>query len=262
MNELQIVNFENTDITTWDLPQIKKQLEERLAFYANVVYTDETIKSAKNDRSSLNKLKTAIEGARKAYKAKCLEPYDAIEPQIKELVKLVTDQMDQIDGTVKDYDERQREEKGRAIKTYYDRKAVVLGDYADALYPKLFDKRWTNASTGKSKYEEEILAAIITASADIKTIKAWNSPFEDSLIECYIETLSVEQTKEKLRELEEATQKANLTVAGAQAAPSTDKSQNSDASDDGIAMRVYASQKQIEQIMDFMKAIGVRYELI
>ena len=262
MNELQIANFENTDITAWDFPQIKKELEDRLSFYANIVYTDESIKNAKNDRTTLNKVKSAIEGARKEYKSRCLAPYDALEPQIKELVNLVDNQLGQIKSTVDDYEERQRDAKEKEVRKYYDRKAVSLGDLAGALYPKMFDKKWTNASTGKNKYEEAVLDAINRASADIEEIKALNSPFEDSLIECYIDTLSVEKTLDKLRELEEATHKANLTVAGTQPSSPTDKSQISDAIEDGFAMRIYASQKQIEQIKDFMKAIGVHYELI
>lgn len=85
MEELQIVNLENTDIAHWDMAMLKAQLEQRLAYYKGMVYTDDSIKSAKDDRTTLNKAKKVIEDARKAYKAKCLEPYEAMEPQIKEL---------------------------------------------------------------------------------------------------------------------------------------------------------------------------------
>ena len=32
--------------------------------------------------------------------------------------------------------------------------------------------------------------------------------------------------------------------------------------EDGVAMKIYATQNQMNQITDFMKAIGIRYELI
>ena len=102
MNDLQIVRLENTDITGWDFAMLKAELQSRLDSYAGLVYTDETIKSAKTDRTTLNKVKKAIEDARKAYKARCLAPYEALEPQIKELVEMVEKQRLLIYETLKD----------------------------------------------------------------------------------------------------------------------------------------------------------------
>ena len=153
MEELQIVNLENTDIAHWDMAMLKAQLEQRLAYYKGMVYTDDSIKSAKDDRTTLNKAKKVIEDARKAYKAKCLEPYEAMEPQIKELVEMIESQRGLIDDTVKDFESRQKAEKELEVKAYYDKKAFVLGEYAEPLYAKLLDVKWLNASTAKAKYE-------------------------------------------------------------------------------------------------------------
>ena len=157
MNELQIVKLENTDISQWDFSMLRAELQSRLDYYASLVYTDANIKDAKGDRADLNKVKKAIEDARKSFKAKCLEPYNALEPQIKELVEMVEEQRLMIDSTVKDYEQRKKDEKEKAIKKYYDRKAVVLGALAEPLYPKLFDKKWVAATASKAKYEEGIL---------------------------------------------------------------------------------------------------------
>ena len=54
MNDLQIVRLDNTDITGWDFAMLKAELQSRLDSYAGLVYTDETIKSAKTDRTTLN----------------------------------------------------------------------------------------------------------------------------------------------------------------------------------------------------------------
>ena len=111
MNDLQIINLENTDISSWDLLLLKSELQKSLDNYAGLFYTEETIKDAKNDRATLNKAKKVIEDARKAYRAKCLAPYDAIEPQIKELVDMVEQQRVLIDETVKSFENRQKEER-------------------------------------------------------------------------------------------------------------------------------------------------------
>lgn len=269
MNELQIANFEQTEITTWDFPMIKAELQRRLDTYKNIIYTDESIKDAKNDRATLNKVKKAIDDARKAYKAKCLAPYEALEPQVKELLDLVEGQKNLIEGTIKDFEDRQKEAKEQEIKKYYDRKAFLLGEYADALYPKLFYKTWLNASTTTAKYEEEVQSAINGAVLDINAIKALNSPFVDTLIDVYVDTVSMEQVQAKHKELEDAARKASLTTVGtASAAVGTqipapiEKSQISANAEDGVAIKIYSNQSQMNQIMDFMKAIGVRYELL
>ena len=80
MNELQIVGLEKTEISSWDFESIKTELAQALSVYKNMVYTDESIKSAKDDKAVLAKLKKMVEDRRKAYKSKCLEPYEAIEP--------------------------------------------------------------------------------------------------------------------------------------------------------------------------------------
>ncbi len=269
MNDLQIIQLENTDIGGWDFARLRAELQRGLDAYAAVVYTDDSIKSAKNDRTTLNKVKKIIEDARKAYKARCLAPYEALEPQIKELVDMVERQRMMIDDTVKDYEARQKKARELEIKKYYDRKAVILGDLAEAFYPKLFDKKWVNASAGRAKYEESIQAAINGVYNDIEAIKAMVSPFTDTLLQFYAETLSLDAVKKKNAELTKAASTAGLTTVEEAAAavgavipaPAVKVKVPVNAAD-GVAMKIYASQNQLNQITDFMKAIGVRYELL
>ena len=47
MEELQLINLEQADITTWNFEEIKEELSRVLAEYKNTVYTDNTIKTAK-----------------------------------------------------------------------------------------------------------------------------------------------------------------------------------------------------------------------
>ena len=269
MSNFQIITLSNTDISNWDFSMLKMELQKGLDSYVGVVYTDETIKDAKNDRTTLNKVKTVIEDARKAYKARCLAPYEALEPQIKELVDMVERQRVLIDDTVKDYEKRQKEIKELEVRKYYDRKAVILGDLAEPLYSNLFDKKWINASTGRAKYEEGIQIAINGAYNDIEAIKVMNSPFVDTLLAVYAETLSMKAVQAKQAELSAAASTAGLkTVAEAGAEAGVEvptpamKEQITANPADGVTIKIHASQNQLNQICDFMKAIGVSYEFL
>ncbi len=268
MNELQIIGLDITDISAWDFTALKEELQAYLSEYAGIAYTDETIKDAKKDRATLNKAKKVVEDARKAYKARCLKPYEAIEPQIKELTGLIEERRQQIDETVKEYEGRQKEAKEKEVREYYNRVSGSLGSDADKIYQKVFDPKWTNASTNAAKYREEIQIAVASAARDLESIKALDSPFEDTLKEVYLETLSMDAVLQKNGELKEATGKAGLIGAadgnaGMVPAPTAMSSETPEADEtEGTLVRIHASQARLKQICDFMKAIGVTYEIV
>ena len=49
MNGSEIIISTGNDVTKWDFPAIKAELERRLADYADLVYTDESIGAARDD---------------------------------------------------------------------------------------------------------------------------------------------------------------------------------------------------------------------
>jgi hypothetical protein len=263
MNELQILELEQHDITTWDFAELKEEIVQILSVYKTTVYTDQTIKMAKDDKAKLAKAKKIIEERRKAYKAKCLAPYEALEPQIKEIVTMIEEQRIAIDTVVKDYTERQKAEKEEIVHKYYDKKSFVLGELAEVLYKKILDPKWLNASASKTKVEEEIQIAINNALNDVNTIKAMESPFEDTLLEKYVDTLSVDEVKDKHKELIEAMAKAGMNQQPVNDRPvvKTEVTQPVANTEEGTVIKVYASQSQLCQVLDFMKAIGVNYEI-
>ena len=52
----------------WNKEELEAAVRAKIAGYENVVYTEENIKAAKNDRAELNKLIKAIEERRKQVK--------------------------------------------------------------------------------------------------------------------------------------------------------------------------------------------------
>lgn len=261
MEYLQLTVLKSTGITGWDFDGLKAELGRRLQAYDVIACTDENIKLVKADRMELNKAKKVIEDARRAYKSKCLEPYEALEPRIKELTDMIDRQRTVIDDAVKEYEARQNEEKEREIRRYYDRKASELGEYADALWEKLFDPKWANASTARSKYEEAVIDAVNSAKRDMGTIRATGSPFTKTLLGEYVRTLSLEAALGKNEELTQAAKSAGLTdAAPAKAAEPPKAAKKSDETEDGIILKIHASDRQLEQLCDFMTAIGVSYE--
>ena len=132
----------------------------------------------------------------------------------------------------------------------------------------MFDPKWTNASTNPAKYKEEIQVAVASAARDLESIRSLESPFGDTLKELYLETLSMDAVLQKNEELQKAAGKAGLTstASGNSGTVSTTAAASSvkpaaDAAE-GTLVRIHASQARLNQICDFMKAIGVSYEIM
>ena len=157
----------------------------------------------------------------------------------------------------------------RGCSNRRNRKSASLGNLADALYPKLLDSKWLNATTSSAKYQEGVQIAINKAADDISAVKAMGSPFTETLLQVYVETLSLDSVTEKNNELTKAASAAGLTTAEEAAACSGNVFTASPASEqipadtsEGVTIKIYGSRNQLDQITDFMKAIGVRYELL
>lgn len=114
----------------WNKEELEAAVRAKIAGYENVVYTEENIKAAKNDRAELNKLIKAIEERRKQVKNIINEPYAVFEAELKEITALINEPVALIDQQVKAFEEKQKEEKKAAIKATYDEN---IGDLAEVL---------------------------------------------------------------------------------------------------------------------------------
>ena len=76
MEELSIITREAPGIAEFDnFEEIKAFLAARLDAYRNLVYSEDSLKQAKADKATLNKLKKALDTRRKEIKAVYMEPY-------------------------------------------------------------------------------------------------------------------------------------------------------------------------------------------
>lgn len=245
--------IENSDITVWNLAAVRAGLAAYLDKYRNLVYADENIGDAESDKKELNKIKKAIEEARKAYKNQCLAPYDAVEPSIREMTAMIDEVSGSIDREIKAYNELQNELKKAELKKYYDRKAVVLGELAEPLFEKLLDPKWQN-KTFKGK--ESILNAINKARNDLEAIKALRSPYEKTLIEEYINDSSLEAVIKKNEELTAAVEKAGIKTEPLPETPA----QLPAKGEKSVTLKLTGSETELNRVLDFLDALGISYE--
>lgn len=259
MQEFELATFQSTDITEWNFEQIRSYLAQVLESGKGTVYTDEA--SAKSDKSELNRAKKLLEDKRKEYKAQCLAPYEVVEKQIKSLTSMLDERAAEITASVNAFAEQRKREKEQELHAYYLKKAAALGELAEPIWKRILSPKWLNASASQKKTEEEIQLAISKASGELEQIRALKSPYIDTLVENYTGGAAIEDCFKKNEELTAAYEKAGFEDSGtAKSVVRSEIAQNA-SSDAGITLTIKGDKRQLEQVFDFMRAIGVEFEI-
>jgi DNA polymerase III epsilon subunit family exonuclease len=254
MNELKVISTQKAGTIEWNFGDLKQQLQQIVSMYTSLVYTEDSIKDAKKDKASLNKLKKTIEDKRKEIKKIYLAPYLEIETQAKELVQLINEPVEIIDGIIKAFEEREKEAKRRAIKLYFDSKSECLGSLADTIFSSsaFYDLSWENKTTSEKKYQDDIDAKIANIAVDIRNIREYADTEVPALLMEYCTTLSMEKVYEKKAKLDEIRVKCDCE---------TNDTETTDNLEEGYKiLKISGSQRHILQILDYMNMLGLTVE--
>lgn len=188
----------------WNRAELEAAVREKVAEYEGIVYTDDTIQAAKADRATLNKLTKAIEDRRKTVKKIINAPYETFEGELKEILSLIQEPVGIIDAKVKDYENRQKEEKRERIREAYE---AAAGDLAKVItFEQLFDARYLNATYALAKAVEEITGKVERVRTDLQTIDEMCSDYKTNAQDVYLKTLDLSKAmaeEKRLRELKE-----------------------------------------------------------
>ncbi len=153
----------------WNKDEFMELINGVAAEYKGLTYTEDQIKSAKQDRAKLNAMKIAISKRRVEVKKAIMAPYDEFEKEVKEVTEPIDKTIAMIDSQVKEYENRVRKEKQKKLKQHFAEKA---GDTAKILaFETIFNKDWLKVSVSLKKACEEIDKKIDRFMADMKTIE-------------------------------------------------------------------------------------------
>lgn len=160
-------------------------LNEAMEPYTQMVVTEDSIGDAKKTLAQLRKLKDGINAQKIAVKREWMKPYTEYEDKVKQLMSRVEAGISNIDGQVKDYDSRRKEQKLQELKDYFDQEAsrYRVEEYLD--WNLIRNPKWANASFSVEDAENEISGIITDTAKDIDYITGMESPFEAAMLEEY-----------------------------------------------------------------------------
>ena len=214
--QLEVKEYQLPAEIQFNFDEIKAEISEKLQKFENLVYTDEQIKEAKADRSSLNKLKKALQDEKIRRKKEYLKPFEDFENKINEIIKLIDAPVGLIDKQVKEFEEKKKADKRTEIGAYWE----TTEQPEWLVLSKIFDERWLNATYTMKQIQADINGWINLINSELETLEQLDS-FSFEAIDVYKRSLDMNQAIAEGKRLadiqkrkeEEARRKAELLEA-------------------------------------------------
>lgn len=188
----------------WNKEELEAAVKAKVDSYKGIVYTEETLKSAKADRAELNNLLKAIEDRRKKVKEIINQPYSDFEKELKSVTALIKRQTEEIGKQIDSFEDKQKEEKKQKIHEAYD---SAIGDLKEILpFTKVFDPRYLNKTYKLNTAISEVKAKIEQVKTDLSTIESVCGKYALNAKDVYVRTLDLSKAlaeEKRLKELEE-----------------------------------------------------------
>lgn len=188
----------------WNKEELLAAVRSKVALYEGIVYTEETVKLAKNDRAELNNLVKAIDERRKKVKEVINQPYAEFEKELKEITDLIKKQSAEIDEQVKAFETAEKEEKKAKIMEAYEK---AIGNLAEILpFSKVFDQRYLNKTCKLASAIAEVQKKIEQVKTDLETIESVCGKYKLNAKDVYVRTLDMSKAmaeEKRLKDLEE-----------------------------------------------------------
>ena len=137
------------------LDNLKKIVEQKLADYRGVIYTEETLKTAKEDRAYLNKQFNELDAARKAVKNEFMRPYNEFETKVKEVSSLIKSTADEIGEQINHFTVAEKERKLFAVRDLWAEKGG-----SDTYFNTIYKPEWLNKSVSIGMVARDMDAAL------------------------------------------------------------------------------------------------------
>lgn len=252
--ELLVKDLAEVKPIEFNYDELKKELMANLSRYETMIYSEENIKSAKEDRANLNKLSKALDERRKEIKKDFMKPYTEFEEKIKDLITLVDQASRKVDGQVKYYEDKTKQEKKNIIKAIYDENIGELKKLVP--FEKLFKEKWLNVSESLSKVSQELMEEIERIKKEYEALQKViaGDPSEEQLKMFFFSILSLERTlaqkeiveteRQKLKEIEASNQQVTKSV---------------DNELIEVKFRVLATNEQLKLLSEFLIKNKIKY---
>lgn len=164
--ELKVNEVAIPEQITFNYEELRNELTEKVSMYETLVYTDEQIKEAKEDKANLNKLKRALNDERIALEKKYMQPFETFKAQVNDIIRIIDKPIAVIDKQVKEFEQKEKDEKLEAIKEMF----ASVGFQPFVNLEMIFDNKWLNKTFSMKKIEDAMKERMFQIGNDVKTL--------------------------------------------------------------------------------------------
>lgn len=267
-----------------NIKEVKKFAEDLNKYYATVVWTEDTLNDAKNEKANVNKFKDKVAEFRKNIIAEYNKPIALFETTAKETEKLLSETYDTINVQVKRYEDETKEQIKQMCIEYFNE--CMTSKNIDFTTFEQMNMTITLGMQTKSgelvkKVKDEIMAFAERIEKDIELINSGDY-VNETMVE-YKRTLNASQSildvkqrmqqielekqkqielekqreieKQTIQNVENAVQEANGGVQNVNAPveETTQKQYN-------VTFKVYGTLDELKQLKQYLVNGGYKYE--
>lgn len=184
-----------------NINEAKEYALEMKKYYSTLIFSEEQIKEAKEERASVNKIVKKIADYRNSIVADFKKPIEEFENTAKETEKILKETSSLIDVQVKKYESEVKEKKKEECLKIYKN---IIGDLKDLVsFEKIFNDKWLNKGTKLQDVENDIKTIVDKVNSGIEAIKVLKSEFETEIINTFLIDYDVTKAIIKNTELKE-----------------------------------------------------------
>lgn len=180
MAEFKITKYSAPGAIAFNYEELKTEIEEKAKIYATLVYTEENMAEAKQDKANLNKLKKALNDERIKQEKLFMEPFADFKAKVAEIIAIIDKPVGIIDRQLKEYDNAEKSRKQAKIDAIWQEQ-----NHPGWLsLEQIQSEKWLNKSTSEKAIREEMTATLAKIESEITTIQSMQA-FSFEALEAY-----------------------------------------------------------------------------
>lgn len=166
--ELKMQPYSIPEAVSFNYEELKTALIEKAKLYESIVYSDDQIKFAKEDRAGLNRLKKALNDERIRLEREYMQPLATFKAQINDIITIIDKPVQAIDKQVKAFDEQKKADKMTEIANFFN----SCDNPAGIKLEQIMDIKWLNASVSMKSIQDTIDAKFEQIEKDLSVIRS------------------------------------------------------------------------------------------
>lgn len=199
-NEIK-AEINGTASVTNNMAEVKEYALAMKEYYSKLVFGDDQIKEAKEERAIINKMVKKVADYRKSVVASFNRPLEEFVNEAKQAENILKETSTFVDSQVKKYEEEEKEKKKEGCQKIYEE---MIGDLKELVsFENLFNDKWLNKTTKYDEVKSDIQNVIEKVNSGLEAIKTLKSEFETEIINTFLEDFDVTKAIFKNTQLKE-----------------------------------------------------------